>query len=115
MTRPPHPLVLVTGTSALGVAKVHETSDLVGPPRVKDCPLQLEATAMAVHTAADGFLIVEAQVERVHAAPAIVRPGTSYIDTQRWRPLIYTFRQYLTSGERSGKTFRTVSTRLSSR
>jgi hypothetical protein len=34
MTRPPHPLVLVTGTSAFGVAKVRETSDLVGPPRV---------------------------------------------------------------------------------
>jgi len=83
-----------------------QPADLVGPPRVKECPLQLEATAAAVHRGQEGFLIVEAKVHRVHAARSLVRAGTSHVDTSVWRPLIYTFRHYFTTGERLGKTFR---------
>ncbi|HEY3471589.1 MAG TPA: hypothetical protein VGL47_41095 [Amycolatopsis sp.] len=43
---------------------------LVCPPRVAECPLQLEARAAAVQSDIAGeFHIVEAQVLTVHAAP----------------------------------------------
>lgn len=72
-----------------------EPSDLVRPPRVADCPLQLEARAARVQADVTGaFLIVEAAVLKVHADPRIVVPGTQHVDPAAWSPLIYNFRHY---------------------
>ena len=82
-------------------------SDLVRPPRVAECPLQLEARATRVRPDASGdFLIVEAHVLKVHADPHIVVPGTQHIDPVRWSPLIYNFRHYFGLGPELGHSFR---------
>ncbi|MER6344961.1 flavin reductase family protein [Streptomyces sp. NPDC001595] len=68
----------------------------VRPPRVAECPLQLEATVRANHPGGpDGhFRVVECAVTRVHADPAIVVPGTDHVDPAAWSPLVYNFRHY---------------------
>lgn len=69
-------------------------SELVAPPRVAECLLQLEARAVDIRQMKGEHLVVEAEVVRVHAAPDIVLPGTSHIDPGVWQPLIYSFRHY---------------------
>jgi flavin reductase (DIM6/NTAB) family NADH-FMN oxidoreductase RutF len=86
-------------------------SETVRPPRVAECPLQLEARVVALHRSqselgADSFAIVETQVTRVHAHSSIVHPGTSYIDVEAWRPLFYVFRHYFSTGSHLGQNFR---------
>jgi flavin reductase (DIM6/NTAB) family NADH-FMN oxidoreductase RutF len=84
-----------------------EPSQLVRPPRVAGCPLQLEAQAARVQPdAGEHFLIVEARVLRVHADQRIVVPGTQHVDPERWSPLIYNFRHYFGLGTELGHTFR---------
>lgn len=89
-----------------------QPSELVGPPRVAECPIQLEARAARVSPDADGgFLIVEARVLRVHAAPELVVPGTEHVDPRAWSPLIYSFRHYFGLGDELGSTFRSETPR----
>lgn len=84
-----------------------EPSELVRPPRVAECPLQLEARATDVRPGAgEEFLIVQAAVLRVHADSRIVVPGTQHVDPRRWSPLIYNFRHYYGLGPELGYTFR---------
>jgi flavin reductase (DIM6/NTAB) family NADH-FMN oxidoreductase RutF len=80
----------------------------VTPPRVAECPLQFEATAVAVDLDAGGnFLIIQAKVLHVHADERIVVPGTSYVDPRTWSPLIYNFRHYFGLAQELGESFRT--------
>ncbi|MFE3454395.1 flavin reductase family protein [Nonomuraea sp. NPDC059194] len=89
-----------------------EPSELVGPPRVAGCPIQLEARAERIRTDVSGdFLIVEAHVLKVHADPRIVVPGTQYVDPGRWSPLIYNFRHYFGLGAELGHSFRSQTPR----
>jgi flavin reductase (DIM6/NTAB) family NADH-FMN oxidoreductase RutF len=89
-----------------------EPSELVRPPRVAECPLQLEARAVDVGSAVTGdFLIVQAQVLKVHADPRIVVPGSQHIDPARWSPLIYNFRHYYGLGTELGSSFRSQTPR----
>ncbi|SFC93641.1 NADH-FMN oxidoreductase RutF, flavin reductase (DIM6/NTAB) family [Nocardioides terrae] len=82
-------------------------SDLVTPARVAEFPVHLEATVAAIHEPADDdFAIVEAHVVRVHVATDLVVPGTQYVDTDGWRPLMYVFRHYFELGSRRGRNFR---------
>jgi flavin reductase (DIM6/NTAB) family NADH-FMN oxidoreductase RutF len=83
-----------------------QPSELVGPPRVVECPLQLEAQIVAFHQLAEDAHCVEARVVRVHASPEIVIDGSSHIDPNAWQPLLYVFRHYFGSGIALGKTFR---------
>ena len=88
-----------------------EPSDLVGPPRVAECPLQLEARAARAEPDAGGnFVIVQAEVLRVHADPRLVVPGTQHVAPDRWSPLIYNFRHYFGLGAELGRTFRSETT-----
>ncbi len=83
-------------------------SELVQPPRVAECPLQMEARAVRLRPGAvEDFLLVEAEVLRVHADADIVVPGTQHIDPSRWSPLIYNFRHYFGLGTELGHSFRT--------
>ncbi|MFE2092813.1 flavin reductase family protein [Streptomyces sp. NPDC059460] len=83
-------------------------SHTVRPPRVAECPLQLEARAEQVRPDASGdFVIVEAVVRKVHADPRIVVPGTDHIDPAAWSPLIYNFRHYFGLGPELGHSYRT--------
>jgi flavin reductase (DIM6/NTAB) family NADH-FMN oxidoreductase RutF len=87
-------------------------SQTVRPPRVAECPLQLEATAANVRPGATGdFVIVEAHVSRVHADPSLVVEGTNHIDPGRWSPLVYNFRHYFGLGGELGHSFRSQTPR----
>lgn len=89
-----------------------QPSDLVRPPRVAECPLQLEARAARVRPdASDEFLIVEAHVLKVHADPRLVVPGSGHIDPALWSPLIYSFRHYFGLGPELGYSFRSQTPR----
>jgi len=90
-------------------------SDLVRPPRIAECPMQLEARVVAMHRSGGGdwspgldqsFAIVEVKVERVHAHEDITISGTDYIDVSRWQPLFYVFRHYVSAGRDLGRTFK---------
>lgn len=83
-------------------------SEKVRPPRVDGCALQLEALVTDLRTAGsnDEFVVVEAEVIHTHADQDITIAGTNYIDTDKWRPLIYSFRHYFTLGAELGRSFR---------
>ncbi|TMR38479.1 flavin reductase family protein [Nonomuraea zeae] len=84
-----------------------EPADTVRPPRVRECPLQLEARAQSVRRDASGsFVIAEAVVGKVHADPRIVVPGTQHVDPAAWSPLIYNFRHYFGLGQELGHSYR---------
>jgi flavin reductase (DIM6/NTAB) family NADH-FMN oxidoreductase RutF len=85
-----------------------QASQVVAPPRVAECPLQLEVEVVSITpigaeaTAAS----VETRVVAVHATREIVIEGTQRIDTQRWNPLLYVFRHYFGTGDELGRSFR---------
>lgn len=82
-----------------------QASDVVAPPRVRECPLQFEAIVRRMTPGvAPGYLMVEAEVVRVHALPEVVVPGTNHVDPHAWRPLIYSFRHYFDRGTALGWT-----------
>ncbi|MCQ4206105.1 flavin reductase family protein [Streptomyces longispororuber] len=89
-----------------------QPSVAVRPPRVAECPLQLEARAVDVRPDAGGaFLIVETSVLEVHATADIVVPGTDHIDPVAWSPLVYNFRHYFGLGPQLGHTYRSETAR----
>lgn len=80
-----------------------QASDLVAAPRVQECALQFEARLRrATHGVDGGYHMVEAEVVRVHADPAIVVPGTNHVDPAAWDPLIYSFRHFFHRGGEVG-------------
>jgi flavin reductase (DIM6/NTAB) family NADH-FMN oxidoreductase RutF len=82
-------------------------SEAVRPPRVAECPVQLEAVLeQAIPLAQEdpdrrGKLIaLEARVVRVHVDARIRLAGhQNRIDPKRWRPLIMSFSHYFGLGE----------------
>lgn len=89
-----------------GAARVTpQASDIVAPPRVLECALQFEARLRRSTPGLDGsYHMVEAEVMRVHADPAILKPGTDLIDPTRWDPLVYSFRHFFDRGTELGWT-----------
>ena len=80
----------------------------VTPPRVAECPLQMEAKVrniIAVGGADSDIAAVEIEVIKVHAHESIIYSG-DYVHPQKWKPLIYNFRHYFGLGEELGKSFR---------
>ena len=90
-------------------------SHAVAPPRIAECPLQLETRLLHARRSTPGddddvhdpgFVVIELAVVHVHAHPDIVLDGTQHVDTARWSPLLYVFRHYFGTGERRGRNFR---------
>jgi flavin reductase (DIM6/NTAB) family NADH-FMN oxidoreductase RutF len=76
-------------------------SDLVRPPRVTECPVQMEATLQAAHSVGEaGALALEVAIIRIHADQDILAEPDR-IDPDAWRPLIMSFQHFygLTPGE----------------
>lgn len=81
-------------------------SDIVKAPRVKECPVQLEAVVEKSRPFGENDLrrpfpavAVEVRVVRVHVHESIVHTGKpNRIDPEKWRPLITCFRQYFGLG-----------------
>lgn len=79
-----------------------QPADLVRPPRVRECPAQLEARLEAVYevgannAAVQGrSLMAELRVLRAHMSPSILhaeRPD--HVDPDKWRPLIMSFQKF---------------------
>ena len=88
-------------------------SECVTPPRILECPAQLEARVSRIHALGgrtqavemDGEAAVEVDVVRVHVHQDFVLSG-DYVDPTRWQPLIYNFRHYFGLESELGKTFR---------
>ena len=82
-------------------------SHRVRPPRIAECPLQLEAAAVRIvdTSSSVAFAIVEVEVLTVHAHADLVADG-HHIRPEVWRPLIYNFRHYFGLGPHLGKTIR---------
>ncbi|MGE5702428.1 MAG: flavin reductase family protein [Clostridia bacterium] len=75
-----------------------QPSDLVKPPRVEECPVQLEATLIQVHNFSepDSFLAsIEVAITRVHIDEKLSVTGkNNYIDPNKWNPLIMNFCEF---------------------
>lgn len=76
-------------------------SEFVAPPRVLECPIQLEAVLVAERPLdqggpLEGFLTTfEVRVHRIHVDDSILMDGNAdRIDPDKWRPLIFNFQQF---------------------
>ncbi|MFF3006503.1 flavin reductase family protein [Kitasatospora sp. NPDC057940] len=78
-----------------------QASDLVRPPRVAECPVQLECKVISAHPFggpephATAF---EVEVLRAHVEESLVIPGTHYVDPLGWDPLIMKFCEFFGGG-----------------
>jgi flavin reductase (DIM6/NTAB) family NADH-FMN oxidoreductase RutF len=85
-----------------------EDSQLVAPPRVMECPVQLEAVLEGSMGLAESdperrgrLIALEVRIVRVHVAESIRMAGhADRIDPDRWRPLIMNFCHFYGLGER---------------
>lgn len=83
-------------------------SDLVTPPRVAECPIQMEVGLVQVRglEEEDGegkgrLLGLEVQVLRVHAEEKVIQEGhRNRINADQWRPLIMSFQHFYGLGKR---------------
>jgi flavin reductase (DIM6/NTAB) family NADH-FMN oxidoreductase RutF len=79
-----------------------QPSETVLPPRVLECPVQMEAKVEGTHPLAEdepGFrgkvLVFEVRVQRVHLEDSILVEGEQdRIDPDRWHPLIMSFQHF---------------------
>lgn len=86
-----------------------EASETVAAPRVRECPVQLEAKLEAVHGVAEDdeaqrgrILALEVRVQRVHVAAEILMAGDeNRIDPDKWRPLIMSFQEFYGLGPKA--------------
>jgi len=78
-------------------------SEEVSPPRVAECPVQLECRVMSIREIGapdDHSCAIEVQVVRTHIAESILDPDhRHHIDPDKWRPLIMSFLEYYGLGE----------------
>jgi flavin reductase (DIM6/NTAB) family NADH-FMN oxidoreductase RutF len=76
-------------------------SEVVAPPRVKECPVQMEGTIYQVHqfgksVNAHAF---EVHIERVHIDDELLFDSDEdRVDALRWNPLIMSFREFFGIG-----------------
>jgi flavin reductase (DIM6/NTAB) family NADH-FMN oxidoreductase RutF len=81
-------------------------SDCVQAPRIRECPVQLEAVVENIHSVADtdpfrrGSLVsIEVRIVRVHVEESILMAGyENRIDPEKWRPLMMSFSQFFGLG-----------------
>jgi flavin reductase (DIM6/NTAB) family NADH-FMN oxidoreductase RutF len=106
---PPHKLAMGYRheRDKFGVAGLTPVPSLdVAPPRVAECPVQMEAVLEARHDLAGsdpdrrGYLVgLEVRIRRVHADESILMAGhQDRIDPEAWRPLIMSFCQFFGLG-----------------
>lgn len=72
-------------------------SQLVSPPRVLECPVQLEATVVQLHSFEEpsSLAAIETRITRVHVDESLQMDGhPNYIDPAKWKPLIMNFCEY---------------------
>ncbi len=90
------------------IAGLHAVdSDVVSAPRVKECPVQLEARVIAINPVGEedeklrGKIVsIELKIARVHLEENILmKEHPNRIDPDKWRPLIMSFQQFYGLGQ----------------
>ena len=80
-------------------------SECVAPPRIQECPIQMEGIVHDVrpfgkNVAANAF---EVHVTRLHVEESLLMAGNDpsrpHVDPERWQPLIMTFCRFFGGGE----------------
>ena len=82
-------------------------SETVLPPRVDECPVQMEAVVEAVHGVAEEdaavrgrIMTFELRIQRVHLEESIIMDGhPNRVDPDKWKPLIMSFQQFYGLGD----------------
>ena len=108
---PPHKLTMGyrTEKDKFGVAGLTAmASDLVTPPRIAECPVQLEAVLTASHGLEGGdpersgkLVALEVRIVRVHLDDSVRMVGhEDRVDPERWRPLMMSFCHFFGLGEK---------------
>ncbi len=77
-------------------------SETVAAPRVRECPVQLEAVVVSTHALAaedealrGRTMTFELRIQRVHLEQSILAHGEpNRVDPDRWRPLIMSFQKF---------------------
>ncbi|GAA1985555.1 flavin reductase family protein [Catenulispora subtropica] len=76
-----------------------QLSELVAPPRILECPIQMECRLTSSHPFGTGNITTfEVEVLRTHVEERLVIPGTHYVDPMEWDPLIMKFCEYFGGG-----------------
>ena len=76
-----------------------QASDLVEPPRVAECPIQLECRVLEGRPFDENATGFQVRVLRAHVDDELVVPGTHYVDPLRWDPLIMKFCEFFGGGQ----------------
>jgi len=79
-----------------------DSSETVKSPRVRECPVQMEAVVEATHGLADDDAVLrgkivtfELRIQRVHLDERILMQGErDRVDPDKWRPLIMSFQKF---------------------
>lgn len=79
-----------------------DLSETVTSPRVRECPVQLEAILETVHELAEkdiaqkgNISVMEMRIQRVHLEDSILMDGAAdRVDPNKWRPLIMSFQEF---------------------
>lgn len=112
-------LALTTGSSTIPEGKIRKgyryisdkfklaglnpiPSETILPPRIDECPVQMETSLAAVHGIASEdaqqkgkILTMELRVLRVHLEESILLRGTTNrVDPDKWKPLIMSFQKF---------------------
>ena len=79
-------------------------SEIVRPPRVAECPVQLEAVIENIYALGspdDHAAAIEARIVRVYMEESILnREKRHYVDTDKWKPLIMSFCEFYGLGDK---------------
>ncbi|MFD2700916.1 flavin reductase family protein [Paenibacillus shunpengii] len=77
-------------------------SQLVQAPRVKECPVHLEAKFVMIHPfeQPSSLVAIEVHIEKVHIEDSLLMNANSnYVDPSKWNPMIMNFCEYFGLGE----------------
>ncbi|GIP23394.1 flavin reductase family protein [Paenibacillus sp. J22TS3] len=76
-------------------------AELVRAPRVKECPVHLEAKLVKIHSVEEpsSLVAIEMRVHRVHVEQNLLMDASpGYIDPAKWKPMIMNFCEYFGLG-----------------
>jgi flavin reductase (DIM6/NTAB) family NADH-FMN oxidoreductase RutF len=81
-----------------GIAELTELpSHCVRAPRVRECPVHLEATLVKLHPFEEpsSLVSIEVRIERVHIEDDLLKDSNSnHVDPSKWQPMIMNFCEY---------------------
>ena len=84
-----------------------QPSEIVMTPRILECPVQMEASLVAIHGIAEedelqkgNILTIEFRIQRVHLEESILMNGSNKrVNPEKWRPLVMSFQKFYGLGD----------------